>query len=68
MGYKYLWKRNKRYYLFGTYDTWKEAYNDARYYTRKNKKNKYFIQKVELGFWFPEIKYRLYMTKYWKIW
>ena len=68
MAGRYLWIRNKRYYLWNTYDTWKDAYNDARYYCRKNRKNRYFIQKVESGFLFPQIKYRLYMTRVFKLW
>ena len=68
MAGKYIWIRGKRYYLFGTYDTWKEAYNTARAYTRSNKKNQYFILKVEQGYMFPECKYKLYMTRVFKLW
>jgi len=68
MAYKYVWQRGRRYYLWGTYSSWREAYEEARLYCKKNRKNKYFIQKVEVGFWIPEEKYRLYMSHVFKMW
>ena len=65
---KYIWIRGKRYYLYGYYNTWKEAYNEARRHMRKNKRNRYFIQKVEKGFLFPYEIYKLYMSHVFKLW
>ena len=68
MASKYIWIRGKRYYLWGSFDTWQEAYNEYKRYKKKNKKNRYYIQKVEQGFFFPECKYKLYMTHVFKLW
>ena len=59
---KYIWIGNRRYYWYGTYDNWQEAYNTARYYRRKNKKCRYFIQVSEEGYLFPSKSYKLYLT------
>lgn len=68
MSYKYIWIRGKRYYYYDSFDTWKEAYNQARWAMRKNRKNRYFIQKVEVGFMIPRTVYRLYLTHTFKLW
>jgi hypothetical protein len=60
---KYKWMRGKRYYYYGSYDSWKDAYKIAKVNTKKIKKNKYFIETVDSGFLFPQIKYRLYMSR-----
>ena len=59
---RYLWIRGKRYYHYQNYGTWKEAYTIGSYQNKRNKKNKYYIQKVEVGFVIPRIVYKLYMT------
>lgn len=64
---KYIWIKNKKYYLWETYSTWNEAYKIAQYYKKKNK-SKYFIIKYEHGFIIPHIRYRLYMDKVMKLW
>lgn len=68
MASKYIWIRGKRYYLYDKYNSWKEAYNQARWAMKKNPKNRYYIQKVESGFFIPEIKYNLYLTNTFKLW
>lgn len=65
---KFIWYRGKRYYYYDTYDSWREAYNQARWAMRKNKKNQYYIQKVEAGFFIPRIVFRLYLTNTFKLW
>jgi hypothetical protein len=65
---KYLWIRGKRYYFWGNYNTWKDAYNEARYHCRKNRKNRYFIQTADAGFLYPRKVHKLYMSKVFKIW
>lgn len=57
---KYKWIKNKRYYYYGTYKNWKEAYNTARWWNRKNG-SKYWIQKRET-FWTTQFVYDLYLT------
>lgn len=59
---KYIWLGGKRLYYYDTYNSWREAYEVARNY-KKKLKNKYFIMKYEHGFFIPENKFRLYMTK-----
>lgn len=65
---KYIWIKNRRFYLYELYNTYKQARQTANYYKTKNKKNKYFIIKTEKGHFFPKIKYALYMNKIIKIW
>lgn len=59
---RYIWIKGKKYYYYGSYDSWKDAYNTARYYHRRNKKCKYFIQITEAGYLFPYKRFKLYLT------
>lgn len=59
----YIWIRGIKYYYYGTYRTWEEAYRLAKYYHKKNKKCKYFIIKKENGLIMPYFSYKLYLTK-----
>ena len=63
---RYIWLKGRKYYLYDTYSTWDKAYSMARYYNKKNKKNKYFIMKTETYFT-GQIVYKLYMTKYMRL-
>ena len=63
MAYRYIWIRGQRYYYYDGYDTYQKAKEIAKWYRKKNKKCKYFILKIERGFWFPQDKYVLYLNK-----
>lgn len=66
---KYIWIKNKRYYLYDVYPTWAKAINIAKQQRKKNKKNRYFIVTYEKGNAFgpPEKRYALYMTKVFRL-
>lgn len=64
---KYIWIKNKRYYYYDNYGTWEEAIKIAKWQKKKNK-CRYFILKYEHGYLFPEIRYRLYLDKVFRIW
>lgn len=66
MTYKYIWKKNRKYYLWDNFPTWEKALKVARYHKRRNG-SRYFIIKAEEGRWFPTIRYYLYMDKVMKI-
>ncbi len=68
MGYQTITINKQKYYIYDTYETREEAYKTAKYYKKKIRGNKYFIIKVEIGWLFPEEKYKLYMTKLRKLW
>lgn len=57
----------ERYELWETYNTHEEALTEAKRH-KKQDKAKYFILRTEPGLWFPETKYRLYLTKVFKLW
>lgn len=58
---KYLIIGEERYTLWDTYTTWDEALKQAKKFKAKMK-SKYYILKVEQGFFVPQILYRLYAT------
>lgn len=62
MGFEAIYIQNQRYNYYESYKTYEEALKIAKY-KKKKTKTKYFIQKVEEGFWFPSKKYRLYFNK-----
>lgn len=66
MSLKYIWIKNKRYYYYDTFTDWKEAHKTAMYHRKKNK-CRYFIMKYEHGTLFPEIRYRLYLDKVFRL-
>ena len=59
---KFKWVRGRRYAYYDSYGSWREAYDTAKWNGIVNKKNKYFIEKVEEGVLFPRIVYKLYMS------
>lgn len=59
---KFMWIGGRKYYYYDTFSSWNEAYRTARWQRKKNKKCRYFIQKVESGFIAPTDKFRLYLT------
>lgn len=63
---KYIWKKNKKYYLWDTYNTWQEALKIAKYYRKKNK-SRYFIIRKNTGRIITYYQYELYMDKVMKI-
>lgn len=65
---KYIWAKNQRYYLYELFNNYQNAVKTAKWYQKRNKKNKYIIIKIESGgFWSPKTKYALYMNKTVKI-
>ena len=60
--------RRRKYFLYETFKTKKEAIRIAKYYNKKNKQNKTYILHTEKGYLFPTEVYALYMTKIRKIW
>lgn len=62
-----IWIRGRKYYLYGIYQTRAKAYEMAKK-MRKTNKTRYFILETEQGLWFPEKKYKLYLSKVQKIW
>jgi len=58
----YIYIKKRRYYYYGKYSTWDDAYRMTKIYKKKNKKNKYFILKTEVGYLFPYVIYKLYFT------
>ena len=59
----YIFIKNKRYFFYGRYGSWNEAYKQAKAYQKKDKKCKYFIIKVEEGYLFPYEMYKLYLNR-----
>lgn len=68
MGYEKITISKQDYYIYDTYHDWDDAYKMAKYYKKKIKGNKYFILKVEVGWLFPEERYKLYFTKLRRLW
>lgn len=64
---KWIVLRGRRYYYYETYNTYQEARRMADRYKRRNKKMRAFILPIE-SFWFPKIKYRLYLNKVSRLW
>lgn len=62
MHYIYLKREKKKYYYYDHYPTWKQAYNIARYYRRRDN-TRYHIIKQQIGTMFPRTRYVLYMNK-----
>lgn len=63
---KYIWIKNKRYYLYDTYTTYQQARNVAESKRKVSKKNKWFIMTHEAGgitgAIYAHTNYSLYMT------
>lgn len=66
MSFRYIWKKNRKYYLWDSFTTWEAAHKIAKYHRKKNK-SRYFIIKSETGYLIPQIRYHLYMDKAFKI-
>lgn len=68
---KYIWIKNKRYYLYDTYTTYKQAREIAEKKKKNCKKNKWFIMKHQAGgitgTIYAHENYSLYMTHIIKI-
>ena len=64
---KYIWIKNKKYYLYDTYNTWEQARKEALRFRKKNK-CRYFITKQEEGWLFPSDRYFLWLNKVMKLW
>ena len=68
---KYIWIKNKRYYLYDTYTTYKKAREIAEKKKKKSKKNKWFILPTKTegitGMIYAHKQYNLYMTHIIKI-
>lgn len=64
---KSIWVQRQKYYLYEIFTDRNEAVRTAKWYKKRNKKNKWFILPTENGFWFPRKRYALYMTKIIKI-
>lgn len=65
--FKYIYIKNKRYYLYDTYKTWNNALKVAKHF-KKKRNARYFILKYEIDRSLDNIRYALYMTKVVKIW
>jgi len=52
----------RKLYFHGIYEEWKQAKLIASYY-KKETKSAYFIFKSESGYWYPTIKFALYLSK-----
>lgn len=63
---RFIWIQNKKYYLYDTYTTSKEAYNMALK-LKQERGTRYFILHHEKGLWFPEQKWNLYLDREIKI-
>lgn len=66
MAYRYIWKKNRKYYLWDNFTTWEKALKVAKYHKKKNG-SRYFIIEVEEGWLYPVKRYYLYMDKVMKI-
>lgn len=63
----FIWIKNKKYYFYDRCSTYIDAIQIAKKLSRKNKRNKYFIIKKEIGYIAPYYVYDLYTTKFAKI-
>ena len=63
---KYLFVKNRRYYYFDTFNSYKEALNTAKR-MRRSFKSRWYVLKAESGF-YPKIVFRLYLTNVWGLW
>lgn len=59
---RWKWIKNKKYYLYDTYRSWGDALHMAKYQKKRNN-SRYFIEKIEIGLLFPEIRYALYLNR-----
>lgn len=64
---RYIWISGRRYYLWDTYNTYQEAMTEGLRHRKRNK-TRTFILPIEVGTWFPEKRYALYMNKMIKLW
>lgn len=58
---KYIYVKNKRYYYFDTYSTYRQALSVAKKQYKRNR-SKYFILICEKGWLYPYKVYKLYLT------
>lgn len=62
---KFIMLNGYRYNYNESFENFEEAIKTAKWYKKKG--HNYYIMKAEDGFWFPQLKFRLYLTKVWRI-
>lgn len=61
-----IYIKGTKYFYYDTYTKPQEAYNTGKYYKKKNR-SKYYVMKILDGKVFPRTRWRLYMTKVWRL-